>query len=84
LFTGRDTALTGSARKPTALSLGGDEDLEREVRRMTVGMMLREREDIAVVVGEFFRMDRGWVAVVRGASVVWDGMVGEVTCLGKD
>lgn len=84
MFTGRDTALTGSARKPTALSLGGDEDREREVRRMTVGMMLRERDGIAVGVGEFFRMDLGWVAVVRGASVVWEGMVDEVACPGKD
>jgi len=46
--------------KPTArTSRREDEDREREVL-MTVGMAMREREGILVVVGEFFRMDMGW------------------------
>ena len=50
--------------KPTArTSLREEEDRERAVL-MTVGMMMREREGMVVVVGEFFRMDTGWWIVV--------------------
>lgn len=68
-LTGRDTETTGSLWKPTMRSFLGEEGLEW----MTVGMVVR-REGILVVVGEFFRMERGREAVVTLLPRM-DGMV---------
>jgi hypothetical protein len=69
VFTGRDTALTGSARKPTARSLRDEDDDLEEADWTTVGMVeWRKMEGILVVVGEFLRIDLGWGAVVDSGA----------------
>lgn len=87
MFTGRETALTGSFMKPTDRSfLKEEEDDEEEDREdlvlawITVGIVYwRDMEGILV---EFLRMERGWEAVVTVVAKEREGGVA-VTLAGK-